>query len=1004
MQNQKRYILILIVLLQTAYCLAAVESGKAAPFAGQDLYLTGAELTSYQPETGKHILIFPADFSITIGANKYSADSAVVWLESKVTKYHGRSRIDYNAQIYLKGSVETKKGKSARTTGLTQIDIVAGEATLIAFGLSGEVFITAEARNTSDPRNLPIYREGIEAIRSLQPQIYVIKPEARVPDYYQPYEIEPAQRQQPGFAEETIQPITTAELPPVKAAPAQQETPSFQYPIDIAPAGEDKLRFETTKADDGSMITTIIGRFYLSQKIEEQGRVLELQADSAVIFHAGENTPIEPQAKTADELPESPVRAIYLTGNVLMTEGSRTIRAEEIYYDFQKRNGLVVDAVIRTFDTSRDIPVYVRAKKLRQLAQDQFAAEDVTITTSEFHLPQISLQVAHMSLTNTPVLDDTGTSKANFDAQMQDVCLKYEENTLLHLPKLRSGLERPDLPIRSLSTSFDNTWGLAFETKWYLSRLLGLRETEGVENSLSLDYFSKRGPGAGLDIDYAKEDHYGELFGYIIHDEGEDDLGRDRDGIPPDQKLRGRFGFRHRQFLPYKWQLTTELSYLSDRNFLESYYRSEFNAGKEQETLLHLKRIEDNWGFATLAKGRINDFQDQLEELPSAEFHWTGQSLFNDMFTLYSDSTVGRFRQRLDNDNPRAVNTDFFTFGFSRAELDMPMRMDNFKLVPYVAGTVGYDDRSGFQTGLVNGTGTGTFGDKTVFTGELGIRLSTQYWKRYPEIKSRLWDLNQLRHIIKPQVTAALYDESDSVVAQRDTVNFTISQRLQTKRGLGDKTRTVDWMRLNTGFTWVNDSEDSSTPDQFLWNRPIAPLGSLSAPSFFNADLGAAFRTFEIFGPRRNNFTTDYTWRLTDTTAFLTDAYYDMQSGVFQQVNAGFTHLAWPDLSYYIGSRYLRGIEVEEEKGSNALVFAATYVLDPRYTVTLAQQYDFDYGHLIRSDITLIRKYHRMFCGLTFSSDQSLDRQAIVFSIWPEGVPELSLGPRRYMGLRAKED
>ncbi len=53
----------------------------------------------------------------------------------------------------------------------------------------------------------------------------------------------------------------------------------------------------------------------------------------------------------------------------------------------------------------------------------------------------------------------------------------------------------------------------------------------------------------------------------------------------------------------------------------------EFNLDKEQETIVHLKRIEDNWGLAFLGKWRINDFANQLEELPSAEFHWTGQSL-----------------------------------------------------------------------------------------------------------------------------------------------------------------------------------------------------------------------------------------------------------------------------------------------------------------------------------------------------------------------------------------
>jgi hypothetical protein len=138
----------------------------------------------------------------------------------------------------------------------------------------------------------------------------------------------------------------------------------------------------------------------------------------------------------------------------------------------------------------------------------------------------------------------------------------------------------------------------------------------------------------------------------------------------------------------------------------------------------------------------------------------------------------------------------------------------------------------------------------------------------------------------------------------------------------------------------------------------------------------------------------------------LSDLNFDMQSGVVQQLNVGFSHLRWPDLSYYIGSRYLRRITINDpttgmklQEGSNVLTFAATYVLDPRYTAIYSTQYDFGYGAALRSDISLLRRYHRMYYGITYSMDSSRDRQAILFSIWPQGVPGLGIGARRYMGL-----
>jgi hypothetical protein len=126
----------------------------------------------------------------------------------------------------------------------------------------------------------------------------------------------------------------------------------------------------------------------------------------------------------------------------------------------------------------------------------------------------------------------------------------------------------------------------------------------------------------------------------------------------------------------------------------------------------------------------------------------------------------------------------------------------------------------------------------------------------------------------------------------------------------------------------------------------------------------------------------------------------DMQSGVVQQYNVGVSHLRWPSLQFYLGSRYLRRIDNGlGEKGTNAVTFAVTYALDPRYSVVFSQQYDFDYGKTVRNDMTLIRRYHRIYWGLTYSADESLDRQSIGFSIWPQGVRGLAFGERKYAGL-----
>ncbi|GAH69985.1 unnamed protein product, partial [marine sediment metagenome] len=195
------------------------------------------------------------------------------------------------------------------------------------------------------------------------------------------------------------------------------------YPINIAPAGEVEPKIEKApSAIEGRDIATVIGRFYLWQKMEEEGkeRLLELQADNAVIFYVGEHFAVgeEVPAGPGDVLAAGAVEAIYLCGDVVMTEGQRTVRADEMYYDFLRKKAVAVNAVMRSFDAGRGIPIYVRAAKLHQIAENIFAAENITLTSSEFYLPQISLNASSVIITDTTEIDERlgKLSDSSYDA------------------------------------------------------------------------------------------------------------------------------------------------------------------------------------------------------------------------------------------------------------------------------------------------------------------------------------------------------------------------------------------------------------------------------------------------------------------------------------------------------------------------------------------------------------------------------------------------------------
>ena len=933
----------------------------------QDLHLTAGVFLSCKVAPGQHLLLCQEGFTMAVAGRQYTSRRGLVWIAP------GGSSQGHQIQVYLADRVSGGRGGEGQAVDVTETVLERDKAVVIKTSISGEVFVTAETSDTGNPRKLPLYNEAMSAF---------------------------------GKAGLDLPPAPEPLVRPASAQPGVMEPnkPTVGYTIHWAPLTDVAPKYERTVLEDGQEITTFIGRIYVwwEQPAGDKAgssQLMEVEADSLVVWRKA--TGAKPGAMALSAAQQQGISDIYVTGNVVFRQGQRTIRAKDLYYDLQNQHAVANDVVFETFDPTRDVPIYIRAKQLRQMAANEFEGDEVVVTTSEFWKPQVSLAAARIRITDDTQEAEPGGSAPDsaFNVELKNVRFRYGNVTLLALPKVHANRERPDLPIRSISAGYDNAYGASLETRWYLNRLLGLREPAGTNSTLSVDYYGERGPGGGVEVDYERENYFGSFLGYGIDDHGTDRLSRTRKDVDVPEDLRGRLRLQHRQYLPYGWQLTAEVSYLSDQNFLEQFYRTEYNVGKEQETLLYLKRIQDNWGLAFLGKVRTNDFLDQVEELPSAEYHLTGQSLFDDLFTFYSDSQVSQYRYRASSTNPVSVPGDYFLFTGTRNELDLPLTVGRSKIVPFVAGTFGYDDGAGFQAGLDNEPATP---ENAVWMGEGGVRMSLQpYWCIYPQVQSRLWDLYELRHVIAPTITAVKYVASDVVADQRDVLDLGIAQRWQTKRGLITNRRTVDWLELNTDFVWVNESNLESTgPDLLTWNTPFIPLVDRSAGMLPPLDR----RSTDLFGPRQHYASADAILRLTDATSVLGDSYFGMQTGELEQGDIGFSRLVWPDLSYYVGNRYLRKFYFgSEERSSNAVTFAITYILDPRYTLVFSDQYDYGYGANIATDLTLIRKYHRMNLALTFSVDGTLDEKRVVLGLWPEGIPELALGLRRYMGIGASD-
>lgn len=976
---------------------AAVAEPKAPLLAGQDMHVHCPQMTVYADpmEPWDHLLGFAGGVTITVGDNQLSGREGYLWLKVLGSRDGTLAERYYQVYVYLEGGVSIEQGPRSRMTSSRQATIQNADAIATTYIVTGDVFAAADNRGQQSfaaIRSEPAYQRAAAAIAPLAfgPEI---PDKARVP-------VIPATGISASLASDSP-----------AGGPERADRPVSIPVVHIASVWEQTSEIKKTTMADGQEVIIASGRFYLWFRTDGE-RMVEFMADHVVLYLEPERFEVSSERR-GNELGSGQIRTAYLSGNIVLTEANRTVRADEIFYDFRNQRALIINASMRTFDDNRQLPVYLRAEKLGRVSERMFEAESVQLTTSEFYLPQVSLNASKMILLTDEQSVEQRDSAAQYDGRLYDVSAQYGDFSFFRWPQLRTNFIRPDMPLRSVRIGNDSDYGTSVETRWHLARLLGLKEVPGVESQFALDYFSKRGVGTGVDAEYETDRSFGELTSYVMTDRGEDDLGAidPRRNLEPEHDTRGRFTFRHREFLEDGWQVTAETSYLSDRNFLESMYRSEYYGDKEQETLLYVKRIWDNQAFSVLGKIRINDFQQQTEELPTIEYHRIGQSFWDHNLTWYSSSQVSRLRERFDKDDPNPGTGGFYSYATTRNEVDLPLTLGTFKIVPFAAGTYGYEDRNGWATDL---NGRAASREDNVILGETGVRGSTMFWKEDPYTRSEFWNLNGLRHIVTPYFETAAYQPSDASIDMRDYVHTGVAQRWQTHRG--SNRTTVDWMRLDVNGTWVKDSADDSVGPAMTYNpltNSYTGAASYGPAWFAYGDPSIPMlqrRGAAYYGVVRDTLNADYQWRVTDSYTVLSDANYDLQSGHVQNMNVGVSRYVYPDISYYLGSRYLRPVIVDidenndgvidiHQQGSHSVIGAITWQLSPRYMATFAQEYNFDFGRNIRTELTVVRQYHRVFYAVSFSLDESLDRTSLIFSVWPQGVKELGFGPRRNMGL-----
>ncbi|MDB5319450.1 MAG: hypothetical protein JWN40_1081 [Phycisphaerales bacterium] len=992
--------LAVIVFIGVVHCRG--QNGPAARVglgdAESDNLIMTAERATTWVDGGRNVVMLEGPVKIELDRTTMTAEKAVVWL----SPVKGGLLQEQQAEIALLGNVNVdQQGQVQR----------GGDRLLVTAVVRGVIRVTANQRVVGKAENSELY----QAAKALKPLEATASGE----------EIE-------RWASTPLTPTTGPATTQATSQPVKKQQPPVAFSADHidTPTNPDG----TPATPDGTVVIVVTGNVKLFQK-RGAGESIEMQADRAVLFTPLHSTKEVNTGEKYQKVEEAIVAA-YLEGDVRIVHSpgkakaaDQRMAASRVYYDFETDRAILTDAVMHTIEPMRAIPVIIRARVLRQLSQGEYRADRVKLTQSSFFTPSydIGMKQAYVRQVETGnpelgTLTNVVGRGVTYDIQGQPV---------FYWPVIGSTFTERGGILRDLEFVSGSKYGVGVRSELGLFELLGRLPPEDVDAALRLDYFNSRGPGGGLNGNYAggyvteqtKQPwaFEGKWETYFINDHGIDDLGRRRLDVDPDQSLRYRMAWEHNHFFPDNWQVQLTGALISDATFQEEWFRSNFEKQRPLDTAIYLKHQEQSEAFTLLYSIQPNDFvtagtlmqeQVEVERVPEVGYHLIGQSLGEEGLTLFSDNTIGGYRFQGSNapifvpgkstddvtdlvrrregfrasDSPglpsfgkTGTPTRVTYRGDFRQEVDYPFTLGQFRMVPYVMGRYTWYSQSPDANQSSN---------DRILAGA-GLRMTTAFWKVDDSAKSEIFDIHRLRHVVEPEVnlfTSAQtlsrdhfyqYDEQVDEINDISAVQIALHQRWQTKRGGPGRWRSVDFFTLNVEANF------------FANKPPDDPLGPNSFRGLFFSDLPEASLP-------RNSLNADATWRVSDTTAILSDVQYNMDASKLSTASIGLAASRDARMGYFAGLRYIDSGEFSPQTASGTflpkdlhsvvLSGAINYELTPKYSIGARQSFDFGTNQRVLSDYTFIRHFDRWYAAITFRVDYIGQDSGFFFNFWPEGL------------------
>jgi hypothetical protein len=952
------------------------------------------------------VWVLRGNCQIRQGADTARSDEAVLWIDHADPRTQQRSKVI----TYLEGHVTIQRPRHGQTLQL------ADQARFGRLYTAGTVLVQA-ARVAGQPDVLPaVYQHGMDRRR----------PDS--PDVLHRGDVEPAQ-----FA---------AGLRP--ATPGHPATPAIGAPlppgmrrIRVFPRGDVPVQAQWFPDPQTRQWVAVIdsGVNMIVDGLPGIGAI-DVSTDRLVIWTNSDRVPdLTGQASQSQDVPLE----VYMEGNIVFRQGDRIINARSMYYDVRNHVGTVLNADMLTPVPKYEGLLRLHADVLQETSRDHFYAQQAYFTSSRMGAPTYRIQANEASFediqrpvvdpySGQPLADPAGHLAVEHERHgtANNNVVFIEDIPVFYWPVLATDFNESDFYLRRIQYKNDTVFGQQFLSDWNMYQLLGIHKPPaGTDWNLSLDYLSMRGFGYGTTYQYRVDSLFGipghtsGLFDYWgIHDTGYDNLGTDRSHLQPETENRYRLLWQHREELPDGFQVTAEVGKVSDRNFLEEYYKHEWDELKDQSTDVELKQYYHNMSWSLLASGHLDTFVTETEWLPRFDHFWLGQSLLDDNLTWYEHSSAAyaRFRVADPPSNPNDQPFDYLPWErrstqgerlLTRNELDWPLQAGPVKVVPYFLGELGRwgEDLDGSPL------------NRAYY--QAGVRATLPMWNVDPTVQSSLWNVHGLAHKVE-------FD-----------LEFWNSQTNEpmTKLPLYDPLNDWSTEAFQRRFLHNTFGEPSPYPpgpplpgyppgqfDERFYALRTGMAGSVTAPSMEIADNLTALRAgvhqrwqtkrgfpenmhiidwieldtnVTLFpNPDRDNFGAvaglfdyNFRWHVGDRLTLVSEGVFDFfdQGSSVASVGAYLTRP--PRGSIYAGFRLLDG-----PIHNDIFIFSYSYLMSPKWISTFGLTVDLADTHNVGNFMRITRVGESLLVSAGFNVDPTRNTTGVSVMVEPRFLPKTQLG------------